>query len=186
MVTVMRWTVLLLLPMMAGAAETAASNVHTVYIMPMQHGLDQYIANQLTREHVLNVVADPARADALFTDRLGEALETELEKLHPTLKPPEQKDQTASDKDKEKDSPDKEKNGSAGKDKPAGPKTFSDPEPPHTSTLGRGKGTLFLVDANSRVILWSIYEKPTLTNPAHLDRTAKQVVNRLKQDLAGK
>jgi hypothetical protein len=180
----MRWTVLLLLPMMAGAAETAASNVHTVYIMPMQHGLDQYLANQLTREHVLDVVADPARADALFTDRLGEALENELEKLHPTPKPPDQKEQTASDK--EKDSSDKEKDGTTGKDKPAGPKTFRDPEPPHTSTLGRGKGTLFLVDANSRVILWSTYEKPTLSNPAHLDRTAKQVVNRLKQDLAGK
>jgi hypothetical protein len=180
----MRWTVLFLLPMIGGAAETAASNVHTVYIMPMQHGLDQYIANQLTREHVLDVVADPARADALFTDRLGDALETELEKLHPTPKPPEQKDQTASDK--EKDSSDKEKDGSAAKNKPAGPKTFSDPEPPHTSTLGRGKGTLFLVDANSRVILWSIYEKPTLTDPARLDRTARQVVNRLKQDLAGK
>ena len=106
MVTVMRWTVLFLFPLMAGAAETAASNVHTVYIMPMQHGLDQYIANQLTREHVLDVVADPARADALFTDRLGDALETELEKLHPTPKLPEQQDQTASDK--QKDSPDKE------------------------------------------------------------------------------
>jgi hypothetical protein len=182
----MRWTVLFLLPMMAGAAETAASNVHTVYIMPMQHGLDQYIANQLTREHVLDVVADPARADALFTDRLGDALETELEKLHPTPKPPEPPDQTASDKEKEKDSPDKENNGSAAKAKPAGSKTLSDPEPPHTSTFGRGKGTLFLVDAHSRVILWSTYEKPTLSNPARLDRTAKQVVDRLKQDLAGK
>ena len=177
MVIVMRWTVLFLLPMMAGAAETAASNVHTVYIMPMQHGLDQYIANQLTREHVLDVVADPTRADALFTDRLGDALETELEKLHPTPKPPEPKDQTASDKDKD---------GPGDKDKPTGPKTFRDPEPPHTSTFSRGKGTLFLVDAHSRVILWSTYEKPTLSDPARLDRTAKQVVNRLKQDLAGK
>src|SRR5580698_9005215 len=104
--TVMRWTALLLLPMLAGAAETAASNVHTVYIMPMPHGLDQYIANQLTREHVLDVVADPARADALFTDRLGDSLETELEKLHPTPKPPEQKEPAAApDKDKPKDSP---------------------------------------------------------------------------------
>jgi len=184
MVTVMRWTALLLLPMLAGAAETAASNVHTVYIMPMQHGLDQYIANQLTREHVLDVVADPARADALFTDRLGEPLETELEKLHPTPKPPEQKEQTASDK--AKDSPDKEKDTAGGKDKPAGPKTYREAEPPHTSTLGRGKGTLFLVDTHSRVILWSVYEKPTLSNPAHLDGTAKRVVSRLKLDLAGK
>lgn len=180
MVTVMRWTVLFLLPMMAGAAETAASSVHTVYIMPMSHGLDQYIANQLTREHVLDVVADPARADALFTDRLGDSLETELEKLHPTPKPPEQKEPAAApDKDKPKDSP-------GDKNKPAGPKTYSEAEPPHTSSFGSGKGTLFLVDTHTRVILWSTYEKPTLSDPARLDRTAKQVVSRLKQDLADK
>jgi hypothetical protein len=184
MVTVMRWTVLLFLPMLAGAAEIAGSNVRTVYIMSMQHGLDQYIANQLTREHVLDVVADPVRADAIFTDRLGEPLEAELEKLHPTPKPPAPKEETASEK--EKDSPGKEKDNSGDKDKPAGSKTYRDAEPPHTSSFGRGKGTMFLVDAHSRVILWSIYEKPTLSNPAHLDGTAKRIVNRLKLDLAGK
>ncbi len=185
MVTVMRWTPLLLLPMLAGAAEIAGSNVRTVYIMPMQHGLDQYIANQLTREHVLDVVADPIRADALFTDRLGESLETELEKLHPTPKPPEQKEATPPDKEKDKDI-DKKEDTSGDKDKPPAPKTYRDAEPPHTSSFGSGKGTMFLVDAHSRVILWSIYEKPTVSDPAHLDRTAKQVVNRLKLDLAGK
>jgi hypothetical protein len=184
MVTVMRWTALLLLPMLAGAAEIAGSNVHTVYIMPMQHGLDQYIANQLTREHVIDVVANPARADALLTDRLGQPLETELEKLHPTPKPAEPKEETASDKPK--DSTGKDKDTSSDKDKSVGSKTYRDAEPPHTSTIGRGKGTLFLVDAHSRVILWSVYEKPSLSDPGHLDGTAKRVVNRLKLDLAGK
>jgi hypothetical protein len=178
MVSAMRWTALFLLPMLASAVEIGGSSVRTIYIMPMRHGLDQYIANQITREHVLEVIADPAHADAVFTDKLGEALEEKLEKLHPTPKPDEPKaepEKAASDKDQ-----------SDSKDKPSGPKTYREPEPPHTSTFGGGKGTLFLVDAHSRVILWSVYEKPVPSNPRSLDGAAKRVVNQLKQDLAGK
>ncbi len=90
MVVAMRWTVFLLLSVLAGAAEIGGSNVRTIYILPMSHGLDQYVANRLTREGVLEVVADPTRADALLTDSLGKPLESELEKLHPTPKPQEQ------------------------------------------------------------------------------------------------
>jgi hypothetical protein len=74
---------LLLLPIAAllGFAETPA--VHTVYILPMAGGLDQYLAAQLTREHVIQVVADPKIADAVLTDRLGEAFEQKMTELHP-------------------------------------------------------------------------------------------------------
>jgi hypothetical protein len=58
--------------------------------------------------------------------------------------------------------------------------------PPRASSFGGGKGTLFLVDAHSRNVLWSVYEKPKNSSPDELDRTAKRVVTRLKQDLAGK
>jgi hypothetical protein len=175
MVGAMRWTALFLLPVLAGAAEIGGSNVRTVYVMPMSHGLDQYIANRLTRERALEVIADPGHADALLTDRLGESLEYQLEKLHPTPKPAEEAAETDSEKD-----------DSSTEGKPAVPKTYADSSSPPASTFGRGKGTLFLVDAHSRVILWSIYEKPPRSAPGDLDRTAKRVVNRLKQDLAGK
>jgi len=62
------------IPLLAGAAEIVVPG-NTVYILPMGHGLDQHIANRLTREHVVEVVADSARADALLTDRLGGPLE---------------------------------------------------------------------------------------------------------------
>jgi hypothetical protein len=204
----MRWNALLLVPVLAAAAEIGGSSVRTVYILPMSGGLDQYIANQLTREHLLEVIADPTRADAIFTDRLGELLEYKLEKLHPTPKPavaveteattksekaePEKSDSDKAEADKdEADKADSSKNSSekkdsVAKDKPKAPKTYEDSGPPHTSTFGSGKGTLFLVDAHSRAVLWSIYEKPTVSDPRHLDGTAKHVVNRLKQDLAGK
>jgi hypothetical protein len=146
----------------------------------MSHGLDQYIANQLTREHVIEVIADPARADAIFTDRLGEPLEIKLEKLHPTPRTEEDE----ADNDSEKDDSDA-KDAANNKDTEAARKP-PEPEATHTSTFGRGKGTLFLVDTHSRLILWSIYEKPTMSNPNSLDGVARRVVSRLKQDLAGK
>jgi hypothetical protein len=179
MVDAMRWTALFLLPVLAGAAEIGGSNVRTVYVMPMSHGLDQYIANRLTRERTLEVIADPGHADAIFTDRLGESLEYQLEKLHPTPKPAEEAADSDSDSDKDDSASDKA-------DKAAAPKTYGDSGPPPASTFGHGKGTLFLVDAHSRVILWSIYAKPPNSAPGDLDRSAKRIVARLKQDLAGK
>src|SRR4051812_18373643 len=48
------------------------SRVHTVYIMAMANGLDQFLANRFTNAGVLWVVLDPAKADAILTDRLDE------------------------------------------------------------------------------------------------------------------
>jgi len=184
MVGAMRWTAFLLLPMLAGAAEVSVSNVHTVFVMPMAHGLDQYVANRLTREHVFEVVADPARADAIVTEQVGDALQARLEKLHPTPKPPEPEAETESADDESK-ADSNVAGDSKGTTQPRAPKTFINEEP-HVSTFGSGKGTVFLVDAHSRAILWSVYERPKRSTPDELDRTAKRVVNRLKQDLAGK
>jgi len=186
MVGAMRCFVLLVYSAILTAAETGGSSVHTVYVMRMANGLDQYIAHQLTREHVLEVIADPKRADALFTDRLGESLEYELEKLHPTPKPEELAGKADEDKDKDKEGEDQGTDSAENKDKPAAGRTITEAGPPRISTFGGGKGTLFLVDAKSRAVLWSVYEKPRYSSPGQLDRTAKHIVNRLKQDLAGK
>jgi hypothetical protein len=50
------------------------------------------------------------------------------------------------------------------------------------SSFSRGKGTLFLVDAKSKQVVWSIYRKPKNTLPATLDKTAKKIVGRLEVD----
>jgi hypothetical protein len=173
MMVTMRWTALLLLSVLAGAAEIGGSSVRTIYVLPMGHGLDQYVANRLTRERVLEVVADPARADAILTDALGKDLESKLEKLHPTPKP------QAEDADSDSEDSDAQQTSSARK-------TMNEGAPRPISTFARGKGTLFLVDAHSRTVLWSVYEKPAKSTPDDLDRTAKRVVDRLKRDLAGK
>jgi hypothetical protein len=74
---------LLLLPLVALCAFAEPPAVHTVYILPMAGGLDQYLAQQLTRDHVLQVVADPKLADAVLTDRLGEPFEQKMSQIHP-------------------------------------------------------------------------------------------------------
>ncbi len=197
----MRWTALLFLPVLVGAAEIGGSKVNTVYILPMAHGLDQHIANRLTRDRVVEVVTDASHADALLTDRLGGPLEYQLEKLHPTPKPPEEDAESESDKDAgnekaagdQKDTgnqPDKDASDATNKSDSANtrraPRLIKEAGPPRVSTFGGGKGTLFLVDARSRAVLWSVYERPKRTSPDELDRTAKRVVDQFKKDLAGK
>lgn len=56
----------------------------TVYILPMSGGLDQYIAQQLTKDHLMQVVADPKAAQVFMTDSLGPGFEQRLKTLLPT------------------------------------------------------------------------------------------------------
>src|SRR5437867_3801980 len=68
----------------SSAALTCAadlSSVHSVYILPMARGLDQYLANRLTGEHIFQVVTDPKLADAVFTERIGEPFQAQMQNL---------------------------------------------------------------------------------------------------------
>src|ERR1017187_10229063 len=92
-----------------GGAEL--SGVHTVYVLSMSKGLDQYLANRLANDHLFQVVTDPKLADAFLTDRIGESLQAKLEEIFapppPEKAAPADKEEKASkaDKDKDKDSP---------------------------------------------------------------------------------
>jgi hypothetical protein len=54
---------------------------------------------------------------------------------------------------------------------------------PVTSTFGRTKGTVFLVDQKSRQVLWSVFDQPKGSDSKELDRTASDIVSRIKKDL---
>ena len=72
------------LGLFAFALSTAGqANTRSVYIFPMAGGLDQYLADQITREHVMQVVTDPKIADVVMTDQLNASFEQTLAKLHP-------------------------------------------------------------------------------------------------------
>ena len=156
------------------AADLAS--VHTVYLLKMAKGLDQFLANRLTSDHVFRIVTDPKLADAVFTDQIGEGFQAKLEELFP---PPE------SDKPAPPPPPPPKAK------KPGDEDTSNNPLlgdtvnklAPLTSSFGRAKGTVFLVDAKSRQVVWSVYQPTKDGTPKEMDRTANDIVSRIKKDL---
>jgi hypothetical protein len=70
----------------ASAADVHA--VKAVYLLPMANGMDQYLAGRLTAGSVIQVVTDPHKADAVFTDHVGEAFEKSLDDLFGSVPAP--------------------------------------------------------------------------------------------------
>jgi hypothetical protein len=124
------------------------SRVHTVYIMAMANGLDQFLANRFTNAGVLWVVLDPARADAILTDRLDEEFWKWLNMRYPASRtsPP-----TADD---------------------LRPKNLDQPPGPI-------RGTIFLVDPKTGLVLWSAYDQARKGSPDEMDQVAARVTKRL-------
>jgi hypothetical protein len=138
---------LLILVFFAMPAFAQYAGPRTVYILPMAAGLDQYVAQWLTRDHIMQVVADPKAAEVVMTDRLGDAFEQKLAQIHPT-----------EEKDKKTESA-------------ALPNTFRS---------SKGRGTIFIVDARSRQVLWSEYQKPARSNSdADLNRAAERITKKI-------
>jgi hypothetical protein len=148
----------LLLALIVTGALAQAPAGRQVYVMPMAGGLDQYLAAQITRQHVMQVVTDPKAADVIMTDRIGEAFEQKMAELFPPAKSDDDKDDKKDDK-------------SAGAVK----NTFR-------STAARG--TVFLVDAKSRQVVWSDHEKPVESTDRELNREAARIVKKLEPQTA--
>jgi hypothetical protein len=69
---------------MAGAG---LADVKTVYLLPMSSGLDQHLAVSLTTGNILQVVTDPDKADAIFTDTIGASFEDRMKELFASAQP---------------------------------------------------------------------------------------------------
>lgn len=168
----------LLLPLLCAGllAWTAElTGVHSVYVMPMNHGLDQYLANRIAAQHLFRVVIDPKLADAVLTDHVGEALQSELEEIVPNPEPVKHVE------------PEKEAKDQKGPP-PSLVAMMADPEVvkgvhPQRTTLGHGRGTVFLVDLKSRQVVWSIFAPAKGMDSKEMDRTASDIVSRLSKDL---
>jgi len=177
---------LLFLAACTGALLSAADleGVHNVYVMPMARGLDQYLVSRLTSDHVFQIVTDPKLADAVLTDRFGDTLQSQLENIFPTPKPPappapaEDPDKAAKTEKASKH----DKDGGATPSNPMFQDTVNKLDAP-SSSFGRGKGNIFLVDAKSRQVVWSTFDPPKGGAARDLDHTASEIVNRLKKDL---
>ena len=133
-----------MLALFATLASAQYAGPKTVYILPMAAGLDQYLAQWLTQDHVMQVVADPKTAQVIMTDRLGEAFEQKMKQIRP-------------DDDKK-----------------------SDDTAHNTFRSTRPRGTIFLVDAKTRQVLWADYQKPPRSNSdGDLNRAAEQIAKKL-------
>lgn len=133
---------------MVALAAFGQSAKRTVYILPMAGGLDQYLAQWLTRDHVMQVVTDAKMADAVLTDRIGEGFEQQMAQIHPADKK-------------------------------------SDVTTHHAFRSNREPGTVFLVDAKSRQVLWSDYEKvPGSNSNKSLNREASRIAKKLANSTA--
>jgi hypothetical protein len=166
--------------------------VKRVYILSMGSGMDQFLANQLTTTGVFEVVTDPKKADAIVTDNVGEAFQKKLDDLYPPPPKPEaaktqaEATRPAADSDSSIDVGD----NSASDAKPGRKNAFEGVDfsggGARSSSFGRGKGNFFVVERNSRIVLWSVYERPKDSTPGELTKTASRVVKHLKEDMTGK
>ncbi len=167
----------LLLCSALGATDLAQlKQVQTVYILPMSSGMDQYLANKLARGGLFQVVTDPKKADAIFTDQIGEGFERKLDELYPTAPPPKEEDADDDSSPSKDDSKSDAKSDSKADLSGGGMMN-------HGSSWGRGKGTFFIVDRKSRAVIWSTYDRASNRASDTLDHKADQIVERLKRDL---
>jgi hypothetical protein len=163
------------------AADPAITQVKAVYLMPMGNGLDQYLATELIRERVFDVVTDPALADAVLTDRIGPAFEQALAELYPPAEPPPapppepaaQKAAASPEKTAEK-TPEKTL-GEALADRPDVGRRIS--------SFARSRGNVYLVDRRTKRVLWSEFRRPRNSRPEEVNRASDQIVDQLQQDL---
>ncbi|HEX5226473.1 MAG TPA: hypothetical protein VFW44_02130 [Bryobacteraceae bacterium] len=170
------------------AAAFAAVNpgllqVKRVYLVSMASSMDQYLANQLTNSGVFEVVTDPKRADAIVTDNVGDSFQRQLDDLYPPPKPPEEKKAKGKEDETEEADSDSGTNSKKASRKNAFEGIDFSGGTAHVNSFGRGKGNIFLVDRNSRVVLWSVYERPKNSTPGELTKTAARIVKHLHDDM---
>jgi hypothetical protein len=145
--------------------------------------MDQYLANRLTNRGVFQVVTDPKKADAVFADRLGPALEARLDELFPLDPPVEAQSPDAVRPQPATKAGDEE---APVEPEPAPRAEVANVPPIRATTFSRTRGTVFLVDAQTRVVLWSVYEPPKNSSSEELDRTAVRIAERLRREAGSK
>jgi hypothetical protein len=73
--------------LLLAAPRPELAQIHTVYLLPMSGGLDQFLAVRITEHSLFQVVTDPTKADAVFTDKIGASFEDLVRTLDAKNKP---------------------------------------------------------------------------------------------------
>jgi hypothetical protein len=139
-------------------AESSLAAAKNVYLTPMSGGLDQYLALQLTKESVLQVVTDSSKADLVFADRVGEDFKQMMAEL----------------------------DGKTQHDQPVKAGEVPPFTRPSMRPLSKARGTIFLVDRHTGDLVWSTLEQPKSTSVDDLNAAAKRIAGDLKKALKTK
>jgi hypothetical protein len=152
---------------LCAAQSPALEGVKTVYFWPMRHSLDQYLAEQLSAGGPFQVVVDPKLADAIFTERIDAPFLKAMDELFaaPGAQAVKSEDSAASSST----------NGGSVEDGLQTPRPTNRP-------LSQPSGTVFLVHAASRKVLWSTFINQKDYAPKNLHQQAKDVVSRLRKE----
>jgi hypothetical protein len=146
----------LVLSLLMAAIVPAAQlkDVKSVYFYPMPGGFDQHLARWIVQDHLYQVVTDPKLADAVFTNQISTGFLYKLDHINTPPPPANNSGSTST--------------------------LPTNVEAPHESTFLSAKGTLFLVDAKSKQVVWSYFEQPKSSTAVTLDKRAKKVVQQLE------
>ena len=148
------------------AADPALMQVRNIYLLPMNGGMEQYLANKLTAAGRYQVVTDPADADVVLTDRIGKDFDDRMTELYPPPAPPEPLEE-------------KKEGGADDQTIGAALSEVAGTSKVHAAGMSRSRGNLFMVNRTTRRVMWSIYQRPRSSAPDEMDRTAKEIVAQL-------
>ena len=132
----------------------------------MEGALDQYIAQEASAVGAVSVTVDPKMAKAILTDRIDANFLAGMDELFPL---------PVVEKEEEKKEDDASDSVETGLQKPR----------PANRALSRPHGTLFLVDAKTRRVLWSTFLGDYERSPKKLNGEAKSVVQRMMTAMGG-
>jgi hypothetical protein len=155
---------------LGAATHPALPEVNRVYLLPMSGGLDQYLANQLTKVGRFEVVTDPLKADAVFTDRLGVGFEERWNELYAPPPPP---------------APAKPADSKEAAKQAKTPDLIDSTGAPvvRISSFARGRGNVFLVYRKTQAVIWSHYATPKDSRSKSLNDTADRIADELHKAL---
>jgi hypothetical protein len=146
-----------LLSLLACSALSAAdpSSAQPIYFWSMQSALDQYLAEQAAAAGTVTVTVDPKMAKSIMTDRIDRTFLDAMDELFPVAG---------------REEPVKKDESIEGDFQIARPKN---------RPKGTPRGTLFLVDVQTRQVIWSTFLGDFDTRPENLHREAQKVIERL-------
>lgn len=140
------------------AADLSA--VGPVYFWPMNGALDQYIAQEVSSQNLIGVTVDPAQAKTVMTDHIDSKFFEGMNEVF-TVKT----EAVADDATEEVSSIESGQTSNRPANRPR----------------GAPMGTVFLVDVQSRQVVWSTFLGEFTRQPKRLHKEARRVVSELRK-----